>query len=173
MSELCDRFGGMRYEAWAAITPEIGSPPDGVVKLRIRPDSRYGYGVISTLGNALDFLKKRQGTEAVSALLCFYEPLFTSRRPVSDESGGKLPSVGPVLSPVTCTRILEGWKSIDLAKARQALEECPVFFDPEQRPHKWFNSAAHLLEYLSGYAAFLDEAVARDSFYFSYDGICL
>ena len=50
---------------------------------------------------------------------------------------------------------------------KQALEQCPVFFDLQQRPHARFGSARQLLEYLSGYATFLQEAVAR------YDGNCL
>jgi hypothetical protein len=178
MSELCTRFGGMTTAAWNAITPEVGSPPEGVIKLRVRPDpdSRDGYEVFSTLHHALQHLDRHQGHWkgiGVVRLLSFYWPVFTSSGATFDDSGGKVRAIGPVLSPEKCRYLLDCWRSIDAIDVEKVLDGYPIFFDLKERPHARFGSAKGLLTYLSCYAGFLEQAVVCDSFYFSYDGNCL
>ena len=174
MSDLCARFGGMTIAAWSAITPDGSSPPEGVVRLYVRPDpdSRYGYELFSTLHEALRQLDRyeahHKGIDLVR-LLSFYWPLFTSRGPTFDDSGGKMRAIGPVLSPERCRYLLDCWLLIDTSGAEKVLDSFSLFFHPTERPHARFRSAKQMLTYLNCYAEFLDQAVTRDSFYFSCD----
>jgi len=175
MADLCARFGGMRDPAWQAMTPEVGTAPDGVQILHVRPDpdSRLGYAVIDTLSKALRSKDQTylRGDVLLPSLrlLSFYWPLFTSGFRFDDSGGGK-PAIGPVLAPNRCRYLLDCWLSVDRPSIEGLLDECSVFFDLALRPHAKFSNARALLDYLGCYASFLEQAVARDSFYFSFDG---
>jgi hypothetical protein len=175
MADICSRFGGLRAEALYAMTPEVGTPPEGVRRLRIRPDldARLGYATFSTLHDALRNMDRHHSSHlgfGVVRLLSFYWPLFTSRGATFDDSGGKDRAIGPVLGPEKCRYLVDCWDSIDLAATETLLDQYPIFFDLQHRPHASFPNAKSLLEYLGCYADFLKQAVACDSFYFSYDG---
>ncbi|HWQ91505.1 MAG TPA: hypothetical protein VN673_07520 [Clostridia bacterium] len=173
IAHLRERFGGITSAAWNAMTPEVGSPPEGLVRLSLFPydDSRFGYAILNTLDKAY------QGTggylhegDAVFRLLSFYCPLFTSGSFRFDDSGGTARAIGPVLAPERCRYILEHWISVDTAVIEEQLNHQPIFFDLAERPHAGFRNAKGLLDLLGRYASFLDQAVSCDSFYFSYDG---
>lgn len=173
MADLCARFGGVTSGAWNAMTPEAGSPPDGVVKLSLFPhdDSRDGYAILSTLGTGFEAADGYfHGGDVVLRLLSFYWPLFTSSGFHFDDSGGTIRAIGPVLAPERCRFLLDEWMSVDARAAEELLNRFPLFFDLTERPHARFRDARALLDVLGRYAEFLDQALARDSFYFSYDG---
>lgn len=144
------------------------------MRIRPDPDARLGYGVIDTLTKAL----RRQDQVYLGGdvllpslrLLSFYWPLFTSGGFRFDDSGGAKPAIGPVIAPERCRYLLECWLSVDRPSIEGLLDQCPVFFDRDYRPHAKFLNAKALLDYLDCYAGFLDQAVALDSFYFSFDG---
>jgi hypothetical protein len=178
MADLCARFEGIRADAWRAMIPEGGSPPDGVIQLYIRPDSdaRLGYAVLNRLYEAILNMPANhtyQQASGIVRLLSFYWPLHTSAGATFDDSGGKNRAIGPVLAPNKCQYLLDCWTTIDRPATEALLDRLPIFFELTRRPHAKFANATDLLDYLSRYAEFLQEAVTRDSFYFSFDGNCI
>lgn len=174
MADLCARFDGITSKAWHEMTPETGSPPEGMLKLSLYPydDSRYGYAIVDTLGRAFAEANEShsKGRDSLLRLLSFYHPLSASSGFPFDDSGGSARAIGPVLAPERCQYVLDYWLTVETRAAEEELNRYSLFFDLAERPHAKFQNGAALLALLGRYASFMDQAVASDSFYFSYDG---
>jgi hypothetical protein len=105
------------------------------------------------------------GYATLSHALEFYCPLLPGGNVVNDSSQKE--TLGAILSPERCMGLQKHWRSVDVDRFCQLLDEYIGLWEPI-RPPVNFRDGAHVFEYISCYALALEEAINRDSYYVSF-----